>query len=156
MDKRLSETLKSKKLRFTKARQTVFDILSKSDRALSPREVFIQTGNLSDIRTDQVSVYRNLTLFTQLGLTHRFQDGRYSLCKQNHKREHKHLHIIASCYRCGKTYEIKKHSDKICQLAKSFKNFVKSFGNFNRLTMEGICRNCKSSECYTDRGSGHL
>ena len=147
MDKKLSEILKSKNLRFTKARRIIFDILNQSDKALSPKEVFIQTRSLSDIHADQVSVYRNLTLFTQLGLTHKFKDGKYSLCKQNHGREQSHLHIIASCFHCGRTYEVRKHSDKLCQLAKSFKDFVKPFGNFSRLTLEGICKNCKTSEC---------
>ena len=145
MNEKLSETLKSQRLRSTKARQAIFDILSQSNKALSPREIFTQTRNLPTVQADQVSVYRNLTLFTELGLAHRFQDGKYSICRQNHKHEHKHLHIIASCNRCGKTYEIKKHTDKLCQLAKGFKDFVKPFGNFDSLTMRGICKRCKMS-----------
>ena len=146
MNKKLSKTLKNKNLRLTQPRRIIFDILTHSEKALSPREIFEKIKNLSSIPTDQASVYRNLTLFTELNLTHRFQDGRYSVCKQNHEPRHKHLHIIASCNRCGRTREIDKHSSELCKLAKNFKSFVKSFGNFSSLTMEGICENCQSNQ----------
>lgn len=142
MSDRLTESLKKKNLRVTAARQRIFDILSSSKMALSPKEVFQQIVDAGLTHTDQVSVYRNLSLFTEMGLTHRFQDGKYSLCKQNHDHQHSHIHIIANCEFCGKTFEIPEHSKKMCQIAKEVQSFVESFRDFSSLTLQGSCHDC--------------
>ena len=152
MSKNLQQILKSKKMRLTKARLMIFNILNQSDCSLSAKEIFEKTREFSDIKTDQVSVYRNLSLFKNLGLAHRLQNGKYSLCRQEHKHQYKQLHIIANCYYCGKAYEIRKHTKKLCELAKKFKNFVKSFGSFNNLTMGGICKSCQESGVLDQEG----
>lgn len=140
---KLDELLHKKNLRMTQARQVIFDILKKSSTSLSAKEVYERIAKSKNVQTDQASVYRNLTLFTDLGLTHRFQDGRYTLCKQDHGHDsHKHLHIMANCDTCGKTLEIQKHTKDLCEVASQIQVYLKSFGSFENLTFSGKCSKC--------------
>ena len=138
----LHKSLKQKKMRITEAREKVYEILIESETALSPKEVFQKISANQELSTDQVSVYRNLTLFTELGLTHRFQDGKYSLCKQEHSPNHNHIHIIMTCTTCGKTTELETHSEDICSLATKLGKKVSTFGNMSSFHIQGTCKKC--------------
>lgn len=145
MNERLLSGLKQKNLRLTNARKAIFSTLIESDVALSPKEVFEDILRQNNhIKTDQVSVYRNLTLFTEIGLAHRLNDGRYAACKHSHcsNEPHSHMHILANCSGCGKTYEVQEHTEELCNLANSMKPYLKQFSNFNGLTFQGICSSC--------------
>ena len=143
MDKRLGDVLRLKQLRVTNARQVIFSILADSEKAMSAQDVFKSIKGHSRLRTDQASVYRNLTLFAELGLVHRLQDGRYSICKHDQESHHNHVHIIANCTQCGNTYEVSNHSRELCQLTRKMQTYVESFGHFSGLTLQGICRECR-------------
>ena len=143
MDKRLGEALRLKQLRVTNARQVIFSILADSERAMSAQDVFKTIKGQAQLQTDQASVYRNLILFTELGLVHRLQDGRYSVCKHDRESQHNHIHVIANCTKCRKTFEVANHSRELCQLTRKMQSHVKSFGQFSGLTLEGICRDCR-------------
>lgn len=146
MNGHLESQLKKKKLRVTEARQNIYQILSKSSRSLSAREVFENIKKSSDLKSDQASVYRNLTLFTELGIAHRFQDGRYAICKHDHDHDHNHthMHILANCNKCGKSIEIESHTEGLCKVVKQAKSFVESFGHISGLTFTGVCKSCLS------------
>lgn len=145
MNERLIESLKSKKMRVTEARKVIYQVLSQSDKALSVQNVFSEIQSASDIKTDKVSVYRNLSLFSELGLVHRFQDGKYSLCTHNHSDEHhKHLHVVANCQTCGSTFEVDSHDKGICNVVNKLKALIDSFGNFDDVTFQGQCIKCSS------------
>ncbi len=144
----LKESLKSHNLRWTTARQIVFDVLTKSSHALTPKDVYTSISRLQTLKTDQVSVYRNLALFSEIGLAHRMQDGRYSICKHgaddhhDHLHKQEHLHIIVNCLQCGKTNEIEDHEDDLCALATRLSKKMPAFGKFVGLTLQGLCKTC--------------
>ncbi len=139
---RLEEKLKSENLRLTTPRKIIFDILRESETALSAQEVCDKMNDSIKFKADQASVYRNLSLFSKLGLVHRFQSGKYSLCQHGPKYSHDHMHIVANCSHCGKTYEVQKHGEGLCQLAGQFKNFIEEFNSFSGVTLQGRCKNC--------------
>ena len=137
----LFQSLKEKNLKLTSSRKVVFEALSKSDRALSAKELF---GQIPD-KTDLVSVYRNLSLFSEIGIAHKFQDRRYSLC-QNHSEdccnESSHVHVMMNCTECGLTKELHGQSKEICELASGLEKNSKSFKSFKSLILQGVCSSC--------------
>ena len=143
MEKRLEDHLKKKNLRLTSARQIIYQILSDSYKSMSAKDVFEKTKTTSNLKTDQASVYRNLNLFTEIGLTHRIQDGKYSICKHgHHDGDHNHIHIVANCTSCGETYEIENHTEDLCHIVKRINSFIDSFAGFSGLTVQGTCKRC--------------
>ena len=119
----------------------VFQILSESPKSLSAQEVCQRLDLQSVENVDHASVYRNLSLFGQLGLVHRFQDGSYSIC--HHETEGFHLHIVANCTRCGKTSEVREHTKELCKIAKQMSSYLGEFSQFSGLTLEGCCDHCQ-------------
>ncbi len=148
--KRLNDKLKQKNLRLTRARTEIYKLLSESKHSLSAKEVHEQISHDDESHTDLVSVYRNLSLFTELGLAHRFQDGKYSSCHQHDHDHHdhdnslesEHIHFINHCTGCGKSSEIKAHSKKICELAMSLKKLSSSLKTYNEIIIQGYCADC--------------
>ena len=136
----LAELLKTKKLRLTKARKMVFQILKNSNKALSPKDIHSKLNEAS-LNADLVSVYRNLTVFSELGLAHRMQDGRYSFCKHEHN-DTKHIHLIMSCTDCGRVEEVESHSHGVCKMAKDLKSIANHLENVGSITLQGQCTDC--------------
>lgn len=139
---RLEQKLKNNNLKVTAPRKVVFDILSESKTALSPKDVCDKIISSTKLKADQASIYRNLTLFSEIGLVHRFESGKYSLCQHDNHDGHEHMHIIANCNSCGKTYEIESHTPGLCETSKKFKSYLKDFTSFSGITFQGICVNC--------------
>ncbi len=152
-EERLIHHLKENKMRITQARKDIYQLLLNSDHSLSAKEIHSEiSGNKKLQDTDMVSIYRNLSLFTDLGLAHRFQDGRYSLC--DHESEsfhqkthcnpssHDHIHLINHCTQCGKSSEIKTHSQEICELALEIKKVSSLLKNYKEIIIQGLCAQC--------------
>lgn len=144
----LERKLKEKNLRLTQARKEIYQLLQNSEHSLSPKELYNLLREESKNQTDPVSVYRNLNLFSGLGLAHRFQDGKYSSCHQEpaHPRnatDHQHIHFISHCTKCGKSSEIKSHSKEICELAKKLKKLSKTLADFHEIVIQGHCSDCQ-------------
>ncbi len=144
-DDRFLDSLKKNNLRITEARKAVYSVLADSDKSISVQGVFAKIESTSGIKTDRVSVYRNLNLFSKLGLVHRLQDGKYSICAHKHDADHghDHLHIMAICNRCDSTFEVDSHDKQICQAVNKMKSFVNSFGSFSNITFQGTCNDCR-------------
>lgn len=138
----LEKKLKSNKHRLTGARKAIFEILQSSTKALSPQEISREMGKATNLKADQASIYRNLSLFTEIGLAHRFQSGKYSICQHGEKSDHAHMHIVATCTNCGKTYEVSQHTDGLCQLAGGLKCHITQFQSFSGMTLVGSCKTC--------------
>lgn len=144
----LSQSLKEKKLRLTHPRKKVYEVLVKSGHALSPKEVFERITSEIDSQTDLVSVYRNLSLFSELGIAHRFQDGKYAVCKHEHAHEeeedhqHSHIHILINCTKCGRSSEVHSHSEEVCNLAKSLKKYSSPLKEVQSIVIQGVCPSC--------------
>ena len=136
----LTQSLKTHNLKLTAARKIVFEALSQSSRALSPKELFEQVAK----KTDLVSIYRNLSLFADIGVAHRFQDGRYSLCEHEHEESdgHRHIHIMMNCLGCGLTKEIREHSKELCSIASQLKEYSQPLIDVESLVLQGQCNDC--------------
>ena len=145
----LEENLRHKNLRVTSARKVIFEILQNSDRALSPKEVCEFLKRTTKLQADTASVYRNLTLFSEIGLTHRLQSGKYTLCQHgedhSHHTGHEHMHIVATCTSCGKTQEVPSHDRNLCNLAGGFKTYIEGFSTFTGITLAGYCEACSKN-----------
>lgn len=144
--KRLEEKLKTEKLRLTEPRKIIFGLLMGSDKALSAQEVCTKMSESAKLHVDQASVYRNLILFTDLGLVHRLHSGKYAVCQHDKNYQHNHIHVVASCFNCGKTYEVQSHGDQLCELAGKFKDFIDEFSSFKSINLQGNCNRCSNSK----------
>lgn len=134
--------LREKKMRVTQARKEIFALLQKSEKSLSPKEIFEKIQSSSG--TDLASVYRNLTLFQEIGLAHRFQDGSFSNCHHDHHEEpgHRHIHFINHCVSCGRKDEIQSHSETVCSLASEIAKMSHSLTTLNEIVVQGLCVEC--------------
>ncbi len=140
-EKEFENTLRTNNHRVTQARKEIFRLLQKSQKSLSPREIFENINSMSG--TDLVSVYRNLTLFQELGLAHRFQDGSFASCLHEHQdHSHRHIHIISHCVKCGQKSEIQSHSEAICSLAEEIGKLSQALSLVNEIVIQGHCINC--------------
>ena len=139
---RLEQKLKQNNLRVTMARKVIFDILENSSKALSPKDVSDKMFDSKNLKADQASVYRNLALFSEIGLIHRFQSGKYSMCQHDQDDGHKHMHIIANCEACGITYEVGSHTSGLCEISNKFTSYLKDFKSFSGITFQGLCKSC--------------
>ncbi len=136
---RLRSTMKNQNYRLTQSRKDIYSLLMKSRRSLSAKQVFNELRASS--ATDLVSVYRNLTLFNELGLAHKFQDGSFSICKQDHENQN-HVHFINHCVQCGRKSEVESHDSSICAMAKELKKVSKSLKTFHEIIIQGLCPRC--------------
>ena len=141
-DDLLKTALKKNNLRITKARENIFFQLVQSECSLSAQDIFHKIPK--NHGTDLASVYRNLNLFHELGLAHRFQDGTYSSCLHDHEQDHdhQHIHFISHCTQCGKKSEIKEHSEKICQLGGELKKVSPHLSQLQEVVIQGLCPEC--------------
>ena len=136
---RLEEKLREKDLRLTESRKLVFEILLKARKAMTPKELH---DSLTD-KTDLASIYRNLTLFKDLGLIHSLSNGTYSVCQHDQEdHDHKHIHIITSCKNCGLTEEIKEHESELCEASKKLSGFSAHLNEVSSILLQGLCKAC--------------
>ena len=108
--KKLEESLKEKNLRLTNARKIIFDILKSSERPLSPKNVCDELNKMSSLNADQASVYRNLMLFSKIGLAHKLDSGKYTACQLGKHKSKGHVHILMSCTECLSVVELSEQS----------------------------------------------
>ncbi len=138
---KLQSTLKEHKHRLTQARKEIYSLLEKSKRSLSAKEIHQQLSDAST--TDLVSVYRNLSLFNELGLAHKFQDGSFAICKhEDDHADHQHVHFIVHCVECGRKSEIESHSKNVCDIARQLKKVSKPLKTFHEIIIQGHCAQC--------------
>jgi Fur family ferric uptake transcriptional regulator len=136
-------TLKAHGMRITNSRRIIFELLCKAQKSLSAKEIFEKTNTNKKLKTDLASVYRNLDILTEVGLTHKFQDGRYKVCDHDESDEHhKHVHVLFNCTSCSKTEEISSHSDSICRLANELGSQTKLLGETHEIIVQGLCKSC--------------
>jgi Fe2+ or Zn2+ uptake regulation protein len=137
---KLEQKLKENDLRLTEARKLVFETFANSKKALSAMDIYKCIGS----KTDLASIYRNITLFKDLGLIHSLNEGNYSLCQHEYEDDHshKHIHIIVSCQHCGHTEEIKEHKHDICDASNAISKFSNPLTSVSSIVMNGCCAKC--------------
>jgi Fe2+ or Zn2+ uptake regulation protein len=143
----LKKTLKERGLRNTKSRTLVFEVLKKAKVALSTKEIFEELSTNRKVKTDLVSVYRNLDILTEIGLAHKFQDGRYKSCDHDHQsddQQHDHIHVLFTCSSCSRIEEVSSHSHKLCSLATNLKKHSNLLSQAQEIVVQGICSHCST------------
>jgi len=139
----LENTLKKHSMRITRSRKIIFELLVKAKKSLSAKEIFEKTTENKKFKTDLASVYRNLDLLTEVGLTHRFQDGRYKICDHDESdHHHDHVHVLFSCTHCSKAEEVSSHSKTLCKLANELKTQTKLLSETHEIVVQGLCKSC--------------
>lgn len=131
---RFKKVLKSNGHFLTKPRMRLFAILQKRP-ALTMQELI----PLLD-RHDQVTVYRNITLFEQLGIVNRLRLGWKTKIELSDVFQHHHHHF--TCVSCGKVITIKEDpiiEKHIALLAKSGKFQALD----HQLEIRGYCSVCQ-------------
>ncbi len=135
----LETTMKSNKMRLTKARKALYKILTQSESAFSAKEICDQLEGLDEVQSDPVSVYRNLAVFTEMGLAHKLSDGKYVACRSEcEKNCSKHVHVISTCLDCGKAQEVSVPSTHADLLIKE----IPGFKLLSMLSLQGKCEAC--------------
>jgi Fur family ferric uptake transcriptional regulator len=131
----LIKLLKKNRHYVTQARLRLFKILQ--DRpALSIKELI---GLLP--KHDQATVYRNITIFENLGVIARLRLGRQSKLELSDMFQHHHHHL--TCLKCGRVIALAENTKlerEINQLSKS-RNFKPTD---HQLEIRGYCSNCQS------------
>ena len=124
-------TIAEKKLieagyKLTKPRLAILVFLAKASQPYSAQEIATKVKGI-----DLVSVYRNLTLFSNLDIVHEdifLKEKKYCLADSP---QH---HIV--CRLCGHTERIECHHD--------YFNKVNNFSDIkHQLMLSGVCNNCK-------------
>jgi len=139
----VKEILQSHGLRITQSRLAVATILIKnSERPLTPEEIFNKVQNSKSLNCDQVSVYRTLTTFEELGLVKKsvFQGeaARYMLNESDRTQSHHHEHF----FKCDSCDVIEPFED--CLVSKKEKELERSgYKNLHHhLEITGLCPSC--------------
>jgi Fe2+ or Zn2+ uptake regulation protein len=142
----LKSLLKSKQLRVTNSRLAVATILLKNiKKPLTSEEIFNKIQKSKKYDCDQVSVYRILSKFVEIGVIKKsiFQGeaSRYLLSDTNADNPHPHEHYF-KCTNCNfiKPFHNCFVSTKEKELEESgFKNLK------HHLEITGLCPNCAES-----------
>ena len=136
--------LKASGNRVTEPRKAVIRCLVMATNALSPKEILAAVENdKTGPDIDQVTVYRILDTFSQLGLVHQVADGVYMACMHLDCRVE--LHALTRCQKCGAAEELDVPAEMISPLVWYLDHEV----NFNHTShffqIEGICQRCSGS-----------
>lgn len=133
MNNELQRLIAKRGLRMTTPRQTVFDVLHKSSIPMSIPAIAAECPHI-----DKVSVYRTITLFTQLNIAQAIPVGwkrRYELTDP-FKLHHHHL----SCVKCGRVIDVESSKiETAINTIASENHFVPSSHTFE---VRGLCRSC--------------
>ena len=148
----ISEILKKESLRITKSRLAVAEIfLSNKEAYLTPEAIFKKILKKKGMSCDQVSVYRILTKFEEIGLVRKsnFHNdaSRYILDESlGEKKNHKHEHY----FKCISCLSIEAFSD--CFVSAKEKE-LKDNGYTkldHHIEITGLCPRCSNQRGGND------
>lgn len=133
--KRFSEVLRADGVSVTSPRIEIFETLSKAEKPLKNGEIIKRTPNVN-----RVSVYRNLELFSKLGITETTIQGWTPLTELAEPFRVHHHHM--TCERCGKVIELEEDvlEGVINKIVAEY-NFTL---NKHLVELTGLCQECKS------------
>lgn len=131
----LQNVLAGRGYSMTKARQIVFDLLNTTEPQSMAELITKAAGTL-----DRASIYRNISLFEELGIVHRIYIGwKYKVELSDDFLPHHH-HL--SCLSCGKVVDI--HDDVLVD--EFIKKVTAQFGftpKRHQLEVDGVCAACR-------------
>ncbi len=133
-----TERLKLSGARITKPRLAVMRCLAASTTALTPREILAAIGG---DELDQVTVYRVLETFSELGLVHQAGPaGGFVAC--THLACDVALHILSHCKACDRTEEIDVPAEIMSPLRWYLTHEAKFRPEGHIMQVNGVCARC--------------
>lgn len=138
--------LKSTGARITKTRLAILQILSEGQAPISARELFELVSAGKDAgKMDQVTVYRILETFKELGLVHRvFPSGRYLPCFHQHCSDS--LHILIRCSSCEEISELDVPQETLAPMIWYLKGEHGFLPDDHLFQVNGVCSKCQKSQ----------
>jgi Fur family ferric uptake transcriptional regulator len=143
---KLRHRLQKHDSRWTLARKSILDILSRTSKHMSAKEIF--TSLLENYPGISLStVYRTLDLLSRMGLIQRLDIGdgqiRYEY-RSNEKKDHHH-HFI--CKKCGKIVDYSDFIDEELDLIKKAEENLARKYHFivhdHNIEFYGLCKDCQ-------------
>lgn len=134
--------------RWTAPREAILQLLSKSSKHMSAKEIFASiTAHYPGI--GMTTVYRTLDLLTRMGLIHRFAFGdghtRYEFMPDKKKQHHHHL----ICTDCGKIIDYSEFVEEELALVQKIEEKLTQKYNFkvtdHNIEFLGLCHDCRIS-----------
>lgn len=128
--------LKENKLRITKGRINILNILSATEDAVTAECIYHKLME-RNINIDLSTIYRNLELFSKEGIIDKFDigDGKYSYLINPDKHKH-----ILECAMCHKKIEINCPIKQLEQIIKSKTGFT--IEEELDIKIKGLCEEC--------------
>lgn len=135
--------LRDKKLRSTPIRRRILEALALSEQPQSAEELYTQLQKKAprSERLDLVTLYRNLSAFTETGLAISIDLGMgkifYEFAGDGADHNHHHHHIV--CFKCRKIEHL-----HVCGLEAHFK-MLETMGYSkleHKLEFSGLCKAC--------------
>ncbi len=134
--KKFSDVLRMHKVSVTASRMKIFETLLQAERPLTNSEIVKRTPTV-----DRASVYRNLELFAELGITETMLRGWTPLTELAEPFRAHHHHM--TCESCGRMIEIEDHElEEVLGSIVARHNF-KLTKHLVELT--GLCAQCQVS-----------
>ena len=130
------EVLRQNKIKVTKARLAILDIIMKSESSISADQIFNSCIHLGeDINLS--TVYRTLDLFEEKSLIEKFDlgEGRYTYCI----KKNSHMHVLR-CSICDKEIEVPCPMHQVEEMVKNKTGFTLTE---HQLVLKGYCEECK-------------
>ena len=135
------DLLKNKKIKITNARKEILNIFLNSHKPMNAKDVFLRLGKNPKVKSlDEVTIYRNLTLFEEEGILKRvnlMKDSVYFESTLNH-----HHHMV--CVGCGLIEDFSNN-----KFEKLIEDIVEGSSKFKKikehsLEIFGFCKKCLS------------
>ena len=133
------EILKENKLKVTKGRIEILNILKSSENSLSAEKIY-HIYRCSNVNINLSTIYRTLELFEEKGITEKItlNDGVFSYKLKG--KTHKH-HL--ECDICHKEVEVPCPMLQIQELVQNSTGFTLTD---HELVMRGVCKDCKKKQ----------
>lgn len=124
MNKKIEKLLNKNNVKHTTARKAILEALYKASKPLSYE--LIKTS--LEIEMDKATFYRNIALFEESGIVHKFDSDDKKWYFELAKKTHAHF-ICESCH------------DITCMDFNIGKNFKEH--NVKNIILKGVCKDCK-------------
>lgn len=136
MTVKINNILKKADLRHTKVRESVLDIMLKSEHAVTSGDI-----DNAFVDMDRITLYRTLKTFEEKGIIHKILDqsgsSKYAMCAADCSEHHHHdSHLHFHCEACGNTFCLDDTSTPEVNLPAGYKPKTTS------VVVSGICDKC--------------
>lgn len=134
----IREVLKAKKIKVTKGRILIYDLLLNSDKNLTADYLHKKCSEEEDINLS--TIYRTLELFEQKEIVDKIfaSDGTSTYTIKRHKHNH-----IVECNLCHKEIEVACPMTQIEELLKEQTGFKLTE---HKLQLKGLCKDCTTED----------